>query len=442
MNKKIPLWIVLLLLWFSLIITLTFGWAVWHFDKPENKHFHSKTGKIVTLIASFPNLVKYSIKGLNPASPLNKPDLYPSINGFKFEKNYVDSNYILLSTYDKYKNQPIVKLIRLYDRKLIYQWAPDIDKIKDFMGKKYDIPNDHKTDNLAMLHSLISSDGSVIFHSYLSSLIKIDKNSKLEWVIKGVFDHSLEHDADGNTWVESIVGPSNYLNIYLDDSEDDEIMKISQSGKVLFKKSVTEILVDNGYRGILFGVGPYEGDLLHLNDIQPALTSTKYWMKDDLLISLRNKSTVFLYRPSENKVLWLKTGPWLNQHDVDYIDNERIGIFGNNTLRNAGSEEIIDGHNEEYVYNFKTNKTETPYTEFLSKAKVSTRIEGRSDILPNGDLFIEETGKSRLLRGNSKDIIWQYVNRIDKQSVAALTWCRFITKEEFKKLTFLQNKKD
>jgi hypothetical protein len=101
---------------------------------------------------------------------------------------------------------------------------------------------------------------------------------------------------------------------------------------------------------------------------------------------------------------------------------------------------LIDGHNEEYVYNFKTDKTETPYTEFLKTAKVTTAGEGRSDILPNGDLFIEETGKNRLLRGNSKEIIWQYVDRIDQNSVARLTWSRFITKEEFEKLTFLQKK--
>jgi len=221
--------------------------------------------------------------------------------------------------------------------------------------------------------------------------------------------------------------------------KDNFILKISPNGKLLFKKSVAQLLIENGFRGLLLGTGPYENDLLHINDIQPALTSTKYWIKGDLLISIKNKSSIFLYRPSTNKVIWLKTGPWLNQHDVDFIDSTRISIFGNDVVRNDYDERLAEGHNEEYIFDFKTNQTETPYIEFLKKANVSTITEGRSDILPNGDLFIEETNNNRLLRGNTKDIVWQYEERINNHSVAAVSWSRFITKEEFKKLTFLKN---
>jgi hypothetical protein len=162
-------------------------------------------------------------------------------------------------------------------------------------------------------------------------------------------------------------------------------------------------------------------------------------MKGDLLISLRNRSTVFLYRCSTNKILWLKTGPWLNQHDPEFIDSVRIGVFGNNILRIFSEDRLVDGYNEEYIFNFKTNATTTPYTEFLKKAKVSTTSQGRANVLPSGDLFVEETNNNRLLRGNTKDIIWQYVDRIDEHSVAVLSWSRFITKEQFEKLTFLKN---
>jgi hypothetical protein len=156
------------------------------------------------------------------------------------------------------------------------------------------------------------------------------------------------------------------------------------------------------------------------------------------LISVRNKSTVFLFRPSTNKILWLKTGPWLNQHDVDFVDSTRVGVFGNNIVRETSGFRLLDGYNEEYVYDFKENSIKTPYSIFLKKAMVSTSTAGRSDILSNGDIFIEETEKNRLLRGNIKNTIWQYVNRIDQHSVAAITWSRFLSKKEFMKLTFLQ----
>ncbi|HEY5326776.1 MAG TPA: arylsulfotransferase family protein [Mucilaginibacter sp.] len=438
MNKKIPLWFVLLLLYFSFIITITFGWAVWHI-KSDGPLFKGKTGTVIISIASFPSLIKESFKELFYSNLLIRPDIYPNINGFKFEKSYVDSNYILLPTFEKKQGQFIVKLIRLCDQKTIHQWIPNFNEIKRIMIGKDGFWDKAVINQIILFHPLLSPDGSIVFNTYLSPLIKINKDSKLVWILNGVFHHSLEYDADGNIWSPSIIEPSKFLPHFLSGYSDGAIAKISPNGKLLFKKSVAQILVDNGYRGLLLGTGVYEEDLLHLNDIQPALTSTKYWMKGDLLISIRHKSTVMLYRPSTNKILWLKTGPWLNQHDVDFVDSTRIGIFGNNIIRiNFNVQLLIDGHNEEYIYDFKSNKTETPYTEFLKKAKVSTLSEGRSDILPNGDLFIEETNNNRLLRGNTKDIIWQYVDRIDQHSAAALSWSRFITKEEFKKLTFLQ----
>ena len=400
---------------------------------------NSKTDQFIISLASFPSLVKESLTQLKHPSKLIGPDTYPNISGLKTERNYIDSSYILLATYDKGDNQSVVKLIRLSDQKIMHQWRPDYDEIIKRYGKQNGFWPGRDKNDLQVCHPLLSPDGSIVFNNYQSPLIKINKDSKLLWGTKGIFHHSIEQDADGNVWAPAIIKPAAFLPGLLNDLEDDAIAEISPGGKLIFIKSVGQILFENGYRTLLLGMGPYENDLLHLNEIQPALTSGKYWMKGDLLISLRNRSTVFLYRCSTNKILWLKTGPWLNQHDAEFIDSLRIGVFGNNTVRVFGEDRLIDGYNEEYIFNFKTNTTATPYTEFLKKAKVSTTSQGRANVLPNGDLFIEETNNNRLLRGNTKDIIWQYVDRVDKHSVAVLSWSRFITREEFEKLTFLKN---
>jgi hypothetical protein len=439
MDKKVPLWIVLLLLWFSFILIVIFGWAVWHIEKnsQDEQQYNSKISRLALFIASSPHLIKESFTELKHSRRLIRNNIFPQVSGFKIEKKYVDSNYILLSAYDKKEDQSTVKLMRLSDQKIIYQWKPNFDEIKKQTINKSPFWNVNNYD-VRLVHPLLTPDGSIIFNA-LYSLIKIDKDSKLIWVINGMFHHSNEYDANGNIWTPSEIQNSKYLPQPLIFCVDNAITKVSPNGKVLLKKSVVQILIENGYRGLLLGVGNNEKDLLHLNDIQPALTSSRFWMKDDLLISSRHKSTVFLYRPSTNKIIWLKTGPWLNQHDVDFIDSTRIGIFGNNVIRYYKGDKLLTGHNEEYIYNFKTNSIETPYTEFLKNANVSTITEGRSDILPNGDLFIEETNNNRLLRGNKKNIIWQYVDRIDQHSVGVLTWSRFISKEEFNKLTFLKN---
>jgi len=438
MNKKVPLWLMLLLLWISLTITLLFGWAVYRI-KSCGILINDKISGTIISVASFPTQVHKSFIALF-YSNLVRPDIYPNINGLKVSKNYIDSNYLLLSTYDvKYKH-PIVKLIRIYDQKIIHEWAPNIDELKKIFIKKDEAWVHADKHSFLLTHPLLSADGSIVFHDAVPSpLIKIDKDSKVIWTANETFGHSLEFDADGDIWAQSVSMDSKWLLPRPFELKDNFILKISPNGKLLFKKSVAQLLIENGFRGLLLGTGPYENDLLHINDIQPALTSTKYWIKGDLLISIKNKSSIFLYRPSTNKVIWLKTGPWLNQHDVDFIDSTRISIFGNDVVRNDYDERLAEGHNEEYIFDFKTNQTETPYIEFLKKANVSTITEGRSDILPNGDLFIEETNNNRLLRGNTKDIVWQYEERINNHSVAAVSWSRFITKEEFKKLTFLKN---
>ncbi|MDB5139707.1 MAG: Arylsulfotransferase [Mucilaginibacter sp.] len=442
MNKKIPLWLALLFLWFSFIITIMFGWAVWHVynDSQRAQHQISKASRLAIFIASTPHLIKESFKQLSQPRLLVRPNIYPTINGFKFEKKYVDSNYLLLCTYDKQQNQSIVKLIRLSDQKTLHQWKPDFDEIKRIAGNESPFLKATNRSDVRLVHPLLSSDGSIVFNDFFSPLIKINKDSKLVWVINGSYNHSLEYDADGNVWAPSVIRNSRFLSEILPQYHDDAITKIKQNGKVLFQKSIAQILIENGYRWLLLGTGKYEADLLHLNDIQPALISSRFWKKGDLLISLRHKSTVLLYRPETNKIIWLKIGPWISQHDVDFIDSSRIGVFGNNVIRYSDSDnKLIDGYNEEYIYDFKTGKIETPYTKFLKTAQISTITEGRSDVLSNGDLFIEETNNNRLLRGNRNEIIWQYVNKIDDHSVGALSWSRYISKEEFKKLTFLKN---
>ena len=436
MNRKIPLWFVLLLLWFSFIGALAFGWAVWRI-KTSRQGARTATDRAIITVASSPSLLKQSFSELNQASKLIGQDYYPDIKGFKTESKYPDANYLLLATYSKSIDQSVVKLVRLADRKVIYQWAPNYREIIKKIGgrnKEWASQNVH---NLRLYRPLLLPDGSLIFNNLLSPLIKIDKHSRLVWAADGIYHHSVELDAGGNIWAPSVIKPSPFFSTILNDFKDDAITELTAEGKIILRRSVAQILSDNGYRALLLGVGPYEKDLLHINEVQPALTSGKYWTKGDLLISARNRSTVFLYRPSTNKILWLQTGPWLNQHDAHFLGDTAITVFGNDMVRVFGDERLVTGINEEYIFNFNTGKTTTPYTTFLTSAKVSTANEGRSKVLPNGDLFVEETNKNRLLRGSASSVVWQYVDRIDDHSVAALSCSTFITSSEFSKLTFL-----
>ena len=58
-------------------------------------------------------------------------------------------------------------------------------------------------------------------------------------------------------------------------------------------------------------------------------------------------SAVFLYRPSSQKIIWLKNGPWLKQHDVDYMGEGIFTIFDNGTIDDNNFSRIkYVGHNK------------------------------------------------------------------------------------------------
>ena len=64
---------------------------------------------------------------------------------------------------------------------------------------------------------------------------------------------------------------------------------------------------------------------------------------------------------------------------------------------------------------------------------------GRSEVLANGDLYIEETDFGRILKGNQKEIVWQYVQRVDEKSAAVLGWSRLINPKVFNTYNFIKN---
>lgn len=439
MNRKIPLWLLLMIAWFLLVAGLFFGWDVWRI-KTNREGVKTKTDSIIITLASSPDLLKQSINEINQGSKLISHDYYPGIKHFNAKNNYTDSGYLLLASFDAKRNQSVARLVRLSDQKILYQWLPDYGAIIKAIGAENKDWEHPEVRNLRLYHPLLLPDGSIVFTTLFSPLIKIDRNSKTVWTVNGIFHHAIDPDAEGNLWVPSVIKPSQFLSGILRGFQDDALTEISPDGKVIYRRSVAQILTDNGYRTLLLGVGAYEKDLLHLNEIQPALNNSKYWMKGDLLVSLRNRSTVFLYRPSTNKILWLQTGPWLNQHDARFVNDASISVFGNDMVRVFGDEKFLDGYNQEYVFNFTEGRTTAPYSALFSSERIASSNEGLARILPGGDIFVEETNKSRLLRGNASGVIWQYIDRLGDHAVAALSLSAYITPQEFSNLTFIRDK--
>ena len=200
------------------------------------------------------------------------------------------------------------------------------------------------------VHPWLLPDGGLIIKDHYSPLFRIDRCSTPVWTDESlIFHHSTEADADGNLWIPTHVRPRK--PIYPSRFSEDGLTQITPDGEILQTLSLPDIFAANGRFAQMFGAGAYDDDPLHLNDIQPVLSDGPYWKKGDLFLSMRRISTVLLFRPSTGRIVWLKQGPWLGQHDVDILDDHRIAVFDNRAFQ-RGLGPLIDEASETVIYDF------------------------------------------------------------------------------------------
>lgn len=376
-------------------------------------------------------------------------------SGFSFSADAAsEDDLLLLSRYDGDTNRTSVELVDLATGNVIHRYAPNTAEIaQDLRAQASTLDNPDPRVNLTdellphifgIYHPLIEPDGSLVFQNFYAPMIKIDRCSKLDWTLHGAYHHAIETDSEGNYWTVKRQWPASLQRVG-DRFEDDTLVSISPDGETLFEKPLSQILLDNGYDHLVYPHLPYFSDPFHLNDVQPVLTDGPHWKKGDLFLSVRDLSRIIHYRPSTNEILWMKNGPWMLQHDVDVINDHQISIFNNNvgSGRFQYADHVNDsvifgpqrdmyvlGTNETLVYDFETDQVSSPYKNGYESHDIRTVIEGLNEVLPNGDVFIEESKYGRLLvMSKSGDIRWSYVNRAENGTVYILHWSRYINGE-------------
>lgn len=450
MFKKIEIWILYLTMLLCILFSIGFGVLV-----RQELVGSIKVGwisKTALTLAEIPA----NIKTILGRSDLIVDDRFPMIDsGFTGTPNS-DESYLLLSRFDGDLQEGVVELVDLTNFEILHTWNPDINAFNDLVEQvdefKY-LSRDANNSRHRMIHPKLLQDGGLLFANH-NPLRKIDACSNLVFQnTHDSFHHSIETDIDGNIWVPSYLYPQSLPieNVGRDTKDDggfydDAIVKLSPQGQILFEKSVSQILIDNGLKYLIFAHGnDYEEDPIHLNDIQPVNFDGEYWLKGDVFISIRSQSMILLYRPATNKIIWKGAGSFLHQHDVDILDSKRISIFNNRSIFKFNGTNFVDGNNEVVIYDFETNDYSIHLKNSLIENDVRTISAGQSEILPNYDLFIEESNYARTLYYNSDGSVrWTHVNRANDGNVYMLGWSRILYNDEDIKIVndFLTNKGD
>jgi len=384
---------------------------------------------------------------------------YNKKKNFSFYKNHISNRneLLMISRFDNNIRRSVVEIIDLNNFNILHSFKSNISEIinENVNLKKAEFIKNigrNQSEDYFFSNPLINKDGSLVFNSS-SPLIKVNFCGDLIWINDtDNFHRSVNIDHEGNYWVPSQIYPHSIdkelVGDYWGNYRDDAITKISEDGKILLQKSVSQILIDNGYKYLIFAQRNYPSDAIHLNDIEPALENGPYWEKGDLFLSLRNLSMIIHYRPSKDKIINILKGKFFNQYDVDIINNREISIFNNNVFfthvpeerPNAERRRIIT-NSEILIYNFENKKYSKKFQKAMRTNNIKSEYQGLVEILDDGSMLIEEQGHGRLVFiDKNEDLEWEYINKANDGNIYYLHWSRIINDQAT--INFIRNNKN
>jgi hypothetical protein len=268
--------------------------------------------------------------------------------------------------------------------------------------------------------SYLLPNGDVLFNLNQVGAVRLNSCGKVKWTMSEGNHHSVAQGSGETFWMSAVSqasrsGSERYPNGFPGLGSSvwlDRLLQVSGDGQVLQDIPVLDVLYENGLERFLFKYGRRSGDATHLNDVEPLGSSmaNQYPLFDegDLLVSLRNINLVFVFDPESLEVKWHATGPFIQQHDPDYIGDGWIGIFDNNRDE-TGRGSVLGGsrivfvqpHTDSVEVRFPTQHSEPYYTE----------KRGKWQMLENGNMLLVESEAGRLLEvGPDGRTVWEWVS--------------------------------
>ncbi len=322
--------------------------------------------------------------------------------------------------------------IRLIDAdgKLLHEWRISYNEIWPEAEHLDDQPHDWDT---AIHGSMLLPDGDVVFTFQYRGLVRLDRCGQVEWKLPRKTHHLFVVDAGGNFWVPSREQRDEAVQKYPKvpaPFQEESILKVSPDGVVLAEISLLDAIFDARFEGLLFANGahdselklPLDGDFTHLNDVEllsPELApSFPMFAEGDLLVSLRNLNLLMVLSPDTGRIKWTRTGPFLRQHDADFLPTGQIAVFDNR--RDGGGSRRFGG-NRILAIDPATDSVTTLYGARPGE-NFYTDLMGEQQALGNGNILISESGQGHAFEVDpGGQIVWSYVNRWTDGSVGSIS---------------------
>jgi hypothetical protein len=323
-----------------------------------------------------------------------------------------------------------VRLVRS-DNSVIHRWTPRF--FEAFPQPDHILPSSlvpHSENNVEVHGVVALPDGSVVLNFDGHGLVKLDRCSGVQWTVPRMTHHALSRASDGGFWVPSFryVERDSPYPVIRPPFREPSVLHIGPDGAVrqeifildlLFRNNLGALLFANGMRGTQLA---NKLDLTHLNDVEELDASMAaafpLFRPGSLLLSLRDYNLVVVADPQTMKIEWHQVGPWIGQHDPDFLEDGRISIFDNN---NDNTEDgSLGGGSRIIEVDPSTGLVTTRYGGSAAQA-LFTNIMGQHEHAGQ-NILIAETRAGRALEVTAQgETVWEFINRVDDQTVSDVT---------------------
>jgi Arylsulfotransferase (ASST) len=314
------------------------------------------------------------------------------------------------------------------DGRQLHTWRVSFNEVWPTAAHLEEQPHDW---DVAVHGALLYPNGDVVFNFSHYGMVKIDRCSDVVWKLPYRTHHSVYRDTEGNLWApgwEQVREASGRTPKIPAPHWEDFVVKVSQDGQILDKFSILDVIYRSHQEGILFPNGrgsvrhsqtDPDDNITHMNDVEifetDAPRNGHLFQHGDIMVSMRNLNLIVVIDPETKAIKWSRTGPYLRQHDPDFLPDAAISVF-DNRMDNAGG--AVFGGSRILEVDPAAYQVDVVYEGEAGDA-FYTDIMGKHQRLPNGNVLITESLAGRAFEvAEGGEVVWQYVNRWDEDEVA------------------------
>jgi hypothetical protein len=272
-------------------------------------------------------------------------------------------------------------------------------------------------------------DGAVVMNFEGLGTVRLDRCSRVLWRVPARTHHAVDALPTGEFLVPAwrrLTRPGPDLpGVRVAEGGwlwEEMILRIDPQGRIVAETSLLERMLASGLEAILYANGVplarmgHTDDPLHLNDVEvlraDMAAAFPLFAAGDVMVSMRNINMIAVLDRETLLVKWWMTGPFLRQHDPDFLPNGNILVFDNRTggpvRREFGFSRILEVNpaTRRIAWSYAGSEREPFYTD----------ARGKQQPLPNGNVLVTEAQAGRVFevaRGpEGGRIVWEWVNGI------------------------------